>query len=212
MVSHVAQHTSVVDIFERYISGNNSECLMKVTKLGIEAVLTLHCWDKNGDSALVIIETILTGKTLVLTSRRNKEIEPERVTFDLTLVFSYNLLSEMVHNYIETILTVYEYKLHTELSCVRTVKPISMYHKISQYARMNESIIHFFGTPNTRNIALKTNKREINIFVDTKKSNDEVVHYYIEAVMHEDGEETKSFFVRDSTDYAKALRETVCKL
>ena len=212
MVSHVAHHTNIVDIFGRYISGSNSECLFKVTKLGVEAVLTLCCRSKNGESSMVVIEMLLTDKTLVLTSRKNREIEPERVVFDLTTVFSYSLLSEMVHNYIETTLSSYEFTLHTELSCIRTVKPVSVYHKISQYARMHESIIHFFGTPSTRSIALKTNKREIDIFIDTNKAEDGVVHYYMEAVMSEDGEEIKSFFVKDSTDYAKALRETVNKL
>lgn len=212
MVSHIAQHTKVVDIFGRYVGGNNSECLLKITDFGVEAVLTLHCNDKNGEKGLVVIEMYLAGKKLTLSSRRNREIESERVNFDLSLVFSYSLLAKFVHNYIETMLLHYEYNLYTEMSCVRTVKPISIYHKVSQYARTKGSIIHFFGTPNTRSISLKTNECEVNIFVDTDKVKDRVIHYSIEAVKSVDGNEDKSFFVKDSTDYAKALNETVGKL
>lgn len=212
MVSHVVNHTSVVDIFGRYVNGNNSECLIKVTDFGAEVVLTLHCTDKDLEKKLVVIEMYLAGKKLTLTSRRNREIEPEIVSFDLSLVFSYNLLSELVNNYIETMLTVYEYNLYVELSCVKIVKPVSIYHKISHYGRSRGSIIHFYGTPSTRSITLKTNEREIDIFVDTNKAEDEVIHYSMEAVMSKDGEESKSYFVKDSTDYDKALRQTVGKL
>lgn len=213
MISHVAHHVTVLEIFERYIHGNNAECLVKSVKQGIEVVLYLHCVDKNEEASTVVFEILLADKALSLSFRKNNvEDVQERVAFDLRLLFSYTLVKEMVTNYIDTILEMYGYRLYVELSDIILVKPLSIYRKISQYARMNESIIHFFGTPSTRNITLKTNDCSIDIFIDTNKQSG-VNHYFIEAVKQVgDSDEEEVYFVKDSTDLKKALKDTVDKL
>ena len=213
MISHVAHHVTVLEIFERYIHGNNAECLVKSVKQGIEVVLCLHCVDKNEEASTVVFEILLADKALSLSFRKNNvEDVQERVAFDLRLLFSYTLVKEMVTNYIDTILEMYGYRLYVELSDIILVKPLSIYRKISQYARMNESIIHFFGTPSTRNITLKTNDCSIDIFIDTNKQSG-VNHYFIEAVKQVgESDEEEVYFVKDSTDLKKALKDTVDKL
>ena len=212
MLNHVANQTKIIDIFASYIYGNNAECTIDLKEKTVNVDLKLYCYDSDRNTETVVFEMLLTGKNLFLTFLKHRGAVTESVSFDLEWAFSYSVVKELVNNYISSILDFYKYELYLEKSVVRTIKPTAVYKKLSKYAFVSqEATLHFSSTPNTRHIAVKVPKCDIDITIDVNPI-EGVNFYWIDALKTEEGKDDVHYLVDKTPDLSKAMKTTVGKL
>lgn len=178
MESYIKNHVKILEIFEPYICNNSSECKIDLNETSITMYLSLKCKDNLGNIVNVYFDMLLTGKTLFCTfsKRRGSVLDSDK--YDLNKVFSYDLLRELINNYIPITLKHYGYDLYVEKTDIVTIKPTRVLDNLFAYiyASRKASLI-FGGTPNTRNMNLQVPNCDITFSIDVYDEEGVTLYY-----------------------------------
>lgn len=211
MESFIKNHARVIEIFESYICTNNSECTIDFSESAITGHLRLTCRDTVGNTANSYFDMMLSDSVLTITFSKYNGNVLDSDAYDLNKIFSYNLLRELINNYIKSTLKQYEYELYFETTDIVAIKPTRVLDGLFAYIYASSEVsLIFSGTPTTRDINVQVPKCDITISVDA--FNEGVTLYYAEVNKVEEGSPEVTYTVERQLNLEDALKAIVDRL